>query len=102
MAKLPWCRNFRNGKVSVDPNKNIYDIGETVMITAEVVSEDPFSAIRRFGPEGSNLALKMIRIPISEPTSQISKNAYWLTTHSTVMPMTRAVMVMMELSWLMS
>ena len=26
-----------NGKVSVDPHKNLYDIGESVMITAEVV-----------------------------------------------------------------
>ena len=30
-----------NGKVSVDPNKNLYDIGESVMITAEVL-DGPF------------------------------------------------------------
>ena len=31
-----------NGKVSVDPNKNLYDIGESVMITAEVVGSGAF------------------------------------------------------------
>ena len=31
-----------SGKVSVDPNKNFYDIGESVMITAEVVGSGAF------------------------------------------------------------